>query len=163
MSEIDAPDPDDLVRRILDENRTMTVATVRADGWPQATIVGYVHEGLTLYFAVARTSQKLSNIRRDPRISIALGHKTEAEGRARGLSMAAQAVEVTEVGEIRRLNDLIRSRYAEAEVFAPREANAAVVRADPLIVSLVDDRLGLAEPREFRVSKTTTLSAPKPG
>ena len=29
----------DLILVILDENRTMTVATVRADGWPQATVV----------------------------------------------------------------------------------------------------------------------------
>jgi hypothetical protein len=36
----------------------MTIATLRADGWPQATTVGYVTEGLTLYFLLAWTAKK---------------------------------------------------------------------------------------------------------
>jgi nitroimidazol reductase NimA-like FMN-containing flavoprotein (pyridoxamine 5'-phosphate oxidase superfamily) len=35
---------------LLDQHRIMTLATLRPDGWPQATTVGYVNEGLTLYF-----------------------------------------------------------------------------------------------------------------
>ena len=35
---------------LLDQHRIMTIATLRPDGWPQATTVGYAHEGLTLYF-----------------------------------------------------------------------------------------------------------------
>jgi len=34
---------------LLDQHRIMTIATLRPDGWPQATTVGYVNEGLTLY------------------------------------------------------------------------------------------------------------------
>ena len=30
---------------ILNANRIMTIATVRADGWPQTTMVGYANEG----------------------------------------------------------------------------------------------------------------------
>jgi nitroimidazol reductase NimA-like FMN-containing flavoprotein (pyridoxamine 5'-phosphate oxidase superfamily) len=45
---------DDTIRRkiltLLDQHRIMTIATLRADGWPQATTVGYVNDGLTLYF-----------------------------------------------------------------------------------------------------------------
>jgi hypothetical protein len=36
-------------------------------------MVGYVHDDLDPYFAVASTSQKLANVRRDGRVSIALG------------------------------------------------------------------------------------------
>ena len=35
----------------------MTVATNRPDGWPQATTVGYVNDGLTLYFLCDPESQ----------------------------------------------------------------------------------------------------------
>jgi hypothetical protein len=41
---------DEIKRKILtllDQHRIMTVATLRPDGWPQATTVGYVNEGLT--------------------------------------------------------------------------------------------------------------------
>jgi hypothetical protein len=34
---------------LLDEHRIMTMATNRSDGWPQATVVGYVNDGLIIY------------------------------------------------------------------------------------------------------------------
>ena len=34
---------------LLDQPRIMTIATLRPDGWPQATTVGYINEGLTLF------------------------------------------------------------------------------------------------------------------
>ena len=43
---------------LLDQHRIMTtIATLRPDGWPQATTVGYVNEGLTLYFLCGLQSQ----------------------------------------------------------------------------------------------------------
>jgi nitroimidazol reductase NimA-like FMN-containing flavoprotein (pyridoxamine 5'-phosphate oxidase superfamily) len=36
------------ILELLDEHRVMAIATNRADGWPQATIVGYVHLDLTI-------------------------------------------------------------------------------------------------------------------
>jgi hypothetical protein len=33
---------------ILDENRIMSLATLRANGWPQVTMVGYAHDDLAL-------------------------------------------------------------------------------------------------------------------
>ena len=82
---------------ILAENRIMAVATLRADGWPQATMVGYVNAGLVLYFVISRGSQKLANMARDPRVSIAIGHHEADEAGPRGLSLAATVSEVTDV------------------------------------------------------------------
>ena len=39
---------------ILNSNRIMTIATVREDGWPQTTMVGYANEGFRLYFLIYR-------------------------------------------------------------------------------------------------------------
>ena len=133
----------------------MSVATVRPDGWPQATIVGYVHDDLTLYFAVARTSQKLANIKHEPRISIALGHETA--DRLRGLSMAAAVAEVTDLVEIAQLNALIMKRYPEQRVFAPREASAAVLRARPRVISIIDLPKSPGQPELVEVGADTTI------
>jgi nitroimidazol reductase NimA-like FMN-containing flavoprotein (pyridoxamine 5'-phosphate oxidase superfamily) len=46
------------IHTLLNEHRIMTVATLRPDGWPQATTVSYVNEGLTLYFLCGLESQK---------------------------------------------------------------------------------------------------------
>lgn len=35
---------------LLDQHRIMTIATLRPDGWPQATTVGYANDDPTLYF-----------------------------------------------------------------------------------------------------------------
>ena len=55
---------------LLDQHRIMTIATLRPDGWPQATTVGHVNNGLTLYFLCGLDSQKAANIARDDRVSL---------------------------------------------------------------------------------------------
>jgi hypothetical protein len=62
-----------LVLELLDSHRVMTLATNRADGWPQATMVGYVNDGFLVYCWAARNAQKCANIRRDSRVSAAIG------------------------------------------------------------------------------------------
>ncbi len=56
------------ILNLLDQHRIMTIATLRPDGWPQATTVGYVNEGLVLYFLCGLDSQKAANLARDDRI-----------------------------------------------------------------------------------------------
>jgi general stress protein 26 len=155
-----------LILEVLEANRTMAVATIRPDGWPHATIVGYVNDDLVLYFAIARNSQKLANLAHDPRISIAIGGHGQDPHDTRGLSMAATASEVTDVREVARLNALIAARYPEQAIFSPRGAAIAMMRATPEIVSLVHPAAGLAQPallkveREMRVSPHTPPEAP---
>src|SRR5436190_8373489 len=84
---------------ILDSHRTMAISTLRPDGWPQTTIVGYVNGGLTLYFLIFRSSQKLANIRRDNRISIAVGGEPRNLDDLTAVYAAAHASEVTNSGE----------------------------------------------------------------
>jgi nitroimidazol reductase NimA-like FMN-containing flavoprotein (pyridoxamine 5'-phosphate oxidase superfamily) len=70
---------EEIGRKILDlleQHRIMTVATIRPDGWPQATTVGYVNEGLTLWFLSGLDSQKAANLARDDRLSLTIDHDT---------------------------------------------------------------------------------------
>lgn len=142
---------------VLSENRIMAVATLRADGWPQTTMVGYIHDGLVLYFAIGRTSQKLANMARDPRISIAIGHHEPGEVRPRGLSLAATVSEVTDAAAVRRLNDLIQERYPEQAVFTPQGASIAVMKALPVVCSLIDPASGQGNPLPLRVDRSGVL------
>jgi nitroimidazol reductase NimA-like FMN-containing flavoprotein (pyridoxamine 5'-phosphate oxidase superfamily) len=52
----------------------MTIATNRPDGWPRATTVGYVNDGLTIYFLCSPQSQKAANLERDNRVSLTIDH-----------------------------------------------------------------------------------------
>lgn len=44
------------IQRQLKQHNIMSLATVRADGFPQATTVGYANDGLDLYFCCDRVS-----------------------------------------------------------------------------------------------------------
>jgi nitroimidazol reductase NimA-like FMN-containing flavoprotein (pyridoxamine 5'-phosphate oxidase superfamily) len=57
---------------LLQTHEVLTLATVREDGWPQATSVGYVNEGLTLYVATGAYAQKALNIRHNEKVSVAI-------------------------------------------------------------------------------------------
>ncbi|MFZ0266112.1 pyridoxamine 5'-phosphate oxidase family protein [Caulobacter sp.] len=146
------------VQSILAENRIMAVATLRADGWPQTTMVGYVYDGLVLYFVINRASQKLANTAHDPRVSIAIGHHESDEAGPRGLSLAATVTEVTDADAVRRLNALIQERYPEQAVFTPSGASIAVMKALPVMISLIDPASGQDQPLLLRVDRGGALT-----
>jgi len=60
----------DEIVSILDGATDMTIATIREDGYPQATTVSYVNNGLAIYFGCAAQSQKAKNIARSAKVSL---------------------------------------------------------------------------------------------
>ena len=140
---------------ILDEHRIMSLATVRADGWPQVTLVGYAHDDLTLYCTVGRSSQKVANVTRNPRVSIAIGH--DQSKWLRGLSMSGRASLVADIEEIERLNRVIAQRYPEQAIFAPREASCAILRITPKLISIIDLARGPGLPMLVEVLSETVV------
>ena len=139
---------------ILESRQTMAISTLRPDGWPQTTIVGYVNEGLTLYFLVFRTSQKLANIRRDKRISIAIGGEPIDPDRLTAVYAAAHASEVTDPKERARAWSLLQSRHPNLIDFElPERTQAAMIKATCQFVSVLDYRQGAGHVDEISVSK----------
>jgi nitroimidazol reductase NimA-like FMN-containing flavoprotein (pyridoxamine 5'-phosphate oxidase superfamily) len=124
---------------LLDQHRIMTIATNRADGWPQATVVGYANDGLIIYCLISRDSQKFANITRDPRVSLAIANDYPQPLQIKGLSIAAQAVEVTDAGERDHVAEILLKRYPEYKVMPrPDPAAVPVMRLTPEIVSVLD-------------------------
>ena len=80
-----------LILDVLAAHEVLTLATLREDGWPQATTVGYINDGLTLFVATGADAQKVRNIRRDPRVSLTVNGAKAEWSRLQGLSMAARA------------------------------------------------------------------------
>ena len=113
---------DDLFRRkilaLLDQHRTMRIATLRPDGWPQVTTVGYANDGFAIYFLCGLDSQKASNLARDDRVSqLVQQHGQEKHDDPAqvmditGLSMAARATVVADPAEAEKAIGLLMSRY----------------------------------------------------
>ena len=133
------------IQRLLDEHRIMTVATLRPDGWPQATTVGYVNEGLTLYFLCGPDSQKAKNIARDDRISLTIDHDTADLMAITGLSMAAHARPVEDLAEAERILRLLPLKYPDAPplpIEMPRPDQIRIFRVTPVVISVLDYKKG---------------------
>jgi len=126
---------------IMDQHRVMTMATLRSDGWPQATTVGYAHEGLTLYFLCGPDSQKAGNLARDSRVSITIDHDEPQVLRIKGLSMAGRAERIGDAREAQRVMDLLIARYPAqdaAPVNLPPASAVAIFKVTPVVISVLD-------------------------
>jgi nitroimidazol reductase NimA-like FMN-containing flavoprotein (pyridoxamine 5'-phosphate oxidase superfamily) len=127
------------ILNLLDQHRIMTLATNRPDGWPQATTVGYVNDGLTIYFLCSPQSQKAANLARDSRISLTIDHDVSDPMAITGLSMAAQAQPVTDPTERAKAMNLLGTRYPEYAAFPmPKSEEILVFRLEPKVISVLD-------------------------
>src|SRR6478672_7643961 len=137
---------DDTIRRkiykLLDGHRIMTLATLRPDGWPQATTVGYVNEGLVLYFLCGLDSQKARNLAHDDRVSLTIDHDTPDIMQITGLSMAARAKPVQDRAEADRVLRLLPTKYSEQVTPLPFPMPTAdqvsIFRIEPVVISVLD-------------------------
>ena len=126
---------------LLDEHRIMTVATLRPDGWPQATTVGYVNEGLTLYFLCGLESQKAANLAKDDRVSVTIDHDTSDLMGITGLSMAARAHAVTEREEAEKVLRMLPLKYPRDTKLPgpmPTVDQVRIFRLTPMVISILD-------------------------
>ena len=129
------------IQALLDQHRIMTIATLRPDGWPQATTVGYVNEGLTLYFLCGPDSQKAANLARDDRVSLAIDHDTPDLMAITGLSMAAHAQAVVDRDEAGRILSLFPLKYPEniaVPIPMPTPEDVKIFRVTPTVISVLD-------------------------
>ena len=129
---------------VLDRYRLMTIATLRPDGWPQATMVNYANDGLLIYFVISRMSQKFANIERDSRVSITVGRDFDEPTDIRALSIAANASEVRDQVQRKHAIDLLLERHPGlARIGRPDPSHSAVMRAWSSIVTIVDFSKGV--------------------
>lgn len=152
---------DDLMKQkilsLLEGHRIMTIATLRPDGWPQATTVGYVNEGLTLWFLCGLESQKARNLAQDNRVSITIDHDTPDIMSITGLSMAARAYRVSDRTEAEKVIGMLPLKYPDApastaQMKMPTPEEIALFRVVPEIISVLDYTKGFAHTDLLRIT-----------
>ena len=80
----------DEVAAFLDRARTLIVTTLDPHGAPHMTALWFAREGESLLFETYGSSQKVINLRRDPRIAV-LAEDGETYDRLRGVSIQGEA------------------------------------------------------------------------
>lgn len=138
---------------ILDQNRLMAISTVRPDGWPQCTLVGYANEDILIYFIVSRQSQKLANIEKDDRVSLVVGRDFHDPSAIKALSMAAHASEIRDAKQRKRAVDMLLERHPGLrKLEPPNPSHSAVMRAYPEIITILDYSKGFGHADILTVS-----------
>jgi nitroimidazol reductase NimA-like FMN-containing flavoprotein (pyridoxamine 5'-phosphate oxidase superfamily) len=129
------------ISTLLDQHRIMTVATLRPDGWPQATTVGYANDGLTLYFLCGPDSQKAANLAQDDRVSLTIDHDTPQVMEITGLSMADRAQAVVDPTEANKALRMLLMKYPEQFAIPgpmPKPNEVKIFRVTPIVISVLD-------------------------
>ena len=127
------------ILKVLKTHNVMTIATVRLDGWPQATTVAFASDGLNLYFACERSSQKVRNISRNRKVSLTVDHYCEDWDEIRGISLGGSARVVTPPREFQQALRLLRRKFPQYREMGEADLEGlAIVRVTPKVVSLLD-------------------------
>lgn len=140
--------------RILDGHRLMAISTVRPDGWPQTTIVGYSNIGLIIYFMIFRASQKFANIAKDNRVSIAVSPEPRNLTELQAVYAGATAAEVLDPAERDQAWKLLVERHPNlADYELPPMDAAALMRANCKYLAVLDYATSWGEAEHFTVGE----------
>jgi nitroimidazol reductase NimA-like FMN-containing flavoprotein (pyridoxamine 5'-phosphate oxidase superfamily) len=125
----------------LKANRIMSLATVRPDGYPQATTVAYANDGLMLYFACDRNGQKVRNLRRSSKVSLTINKDTANWKKITGLSMGATAKILERPADTKRALALLSRKFKDMKGLSAEDlVETAFVRVQPKVISMLDYR-----------------------
>lgn len=98
------------IRRLLDGERTIMLATIAANGVPHLSAMWYVRVDDTLLMWTNGSSQKACNLVRDPRASVSLEAGYD-HTELHGFCLECSAEVVTDFDTVRRFGSTIYARY----------------------------------------------------
>ncbi len=133
----------DQIISIIDDVDDMTIATVRADGFPQATTVSYMNDGLNIYFMTVADGQKTRNIARNNKVSLTINRDYKDWNDIEGLSMGALATAVLDPQEKEKIGTLLLKKFPEAAQYEPGDdIDLTFFRLEPKVISVLDYKKG---------------------
>jgi general stress protein 26 len=134
------------ILEVLTSHHTMTLATIRPDGYPQATTVNYIHDEFTLYFATDATSQKAGNIKLNNKVSVAIASEEQNFYKLRGLSMSGIATRVANQRRVEELSLRLFQVLPQSKRYVPKDPKQlAVYEITPVAIALVDYTSGFGK------------------
>ncbi len=137
---------------LLTRTNDLTIATLRPDGFPHATVVSYVSDGLDIYFGCAKDSQKARNLVRNPRVSVTVYEPASDWNKIEGLSLAALASEVTDPDELARFGQLMVEKFPQVSDFVTGDMeDMKIIKLHPVVISILDYRKGFGHTEQVAV------------
>ena len=125
---------------IIDAADDLTIATNREDGYPQATVVSFVNDGMAIYFGTWSQSQKAKNIARDDRVSVAITDPYKTWNDIKGVSIGGRARKLSDQAELAKVGAIMFKKFPQIAEFAKtmQETEMAMFRIDAEVISVLD-------------------------
>jgi nitroimidazol reductase NimA-like FMN-containing flavoprotein (pyridoxamine 5'-phosphate oxidase superfamily) len=132
------------IQQIIDEGKDLTLATIRADGYPQATTVSYANDGLSIYVGIGKNSQKAENIRHCDKVSLTITNEYMDWDDIKGVSMGGTAAILTDPEEIAHATDCMIKRYPHVSQWTntKQAMDIVMLKITPKVISVLDYNQG---------------------
>ena len=101
---------DDEISAFLEAGRDLQVASINADGTPHLVTMWYAMQDGEIAFWTYGKSQKIMNLRRDPRLSVLVA-TGEVYEQLKGVSIQGQAEIVDDPDDVLRYGEAVYERY----------------------------------------------------
>jgi nitroimidazol reductase NimA-like FMN-containing flavoprotein (pyridoxamine 5'-phosphate oxidase superfamily) len=139
------------IASILRDGKDLTVATLRADGAPQATVVSYASEGLRVYFGCGLHSQKAMNLAADDRLSITITLPYADWSQIQGLSLFGRARRLENPDDLAHVGELFFEKFPEVAQYVAGDEPPAMFEVTPQVISVLDYSKGFGHTELVRV------------
>lgn len=133
--------PYNLTERVIDymeKCRLCTIATVNAEGQPDASTVFFRNSGVDIYFNTGRDTQKVHNIPINPRVAIAIqetGSVPETDQDIKGIQYIGRA-RILENGDTAEVPRAVTARHNAFN--SARPGNSVIVKVTPVKIYFID-------------------------
>jgi PPOX class probable F420-dependent enzyme len=101
---------DDEISAFLEAGRDLQVASINADGTPHLVTMWYAMQDGEIAFWTYGKSQKIINLRRDPRLTVLVA-TGEVYEQLKGVSIQGQAEIVDDPDDVLRYGEAVYERY----------------------------------------------------
>lgn len=119
--------PEEVLAFLRDEARILEVATLGKDGWPHLAPMWFVVDDGKVVFRSFSKSQKIVNLRRDPRLTV-LAEEGDAYSELRGVMIRGEARLVDDPDYVLALYGRLAAKYPMIDD-RPRELDPAELEA----------------------------------
>jgi general stress protein 26 len=130
----------DFVLHVLDNASDLTLATLRPDGYPQATTVSFAHDGMNLYVGIGKHSQKAANVRNSNKVSLTINLPYQDWREIKGLSMSALAAILEDGAGADAARSCLLKRFPQIAEWgdAAQASDIAFLKITPQVISILD-------------------------
>lgn len=138
----------DEITEFLSSRRTMTLATVGADGQPHLVAMWYGLIDGDVVFSSYRNTQKVKNLERNPRVTV-LVEEGETYPELRGVQIAGRAELVDDPETVSAIGQSIGARYTAKTPAPDARTTAAASAAKRIGIRVKADKVATWDHRKL--------------